>query len=125
MTSETTNKAEFLQRNKNVIMHSSSAKASETMAYDTVRTAPFTQIHGRPTRKDYKALKQEASDLASEVDNITFAWSCNTATGKECGILAKIIGNAKYPHLTSLNWTQEIKPATYDPAIQAATVTHT
>jgi hypothetical protein len=106
-------------------MPSSSAKAAETMAYDTVHTAQFTQIHGRHTRQDYETLKQEASDLASEVDNITFVWSHDTATGEEYGLLAEIIGDTKYAHITNLNWTQEIEPATYDPAIQAATVTHT
>ncbi len=70
-------------------MPSSSAKAAEKMAYDTVRTAPFTRIHGRPTRQDYETLKQEASDLASEVANITFAWSWDTATGEEYGLLAE------------------------------------
>jgi hypothetical protein len=115
----------LFQRNKNIIMPTSSAKAAETTTYNTVCTAPFTQIHGRPTRQDYKTLKQEASDLASEVDNITFGWSCDTATGEEYGLLAEIIGNAEYAHITNLNWTQEIEPAMYDPAIQATTVTHT
>ncbi len=101
-------------------MPSSSGKAAETTAYKTVCTAQFTQIHGRPKRQDYKTLKQEASDLASEVNNITFTWSCITATGEEYGLLAEIIRDAKYAHITNLNWTQEIKPATYDPAIQAA-----
>ncbi len=86
---------EIIQRNKNVIMPSSSAKAAETTAYNNVRTAPITQIHGHPRRQDYKTLKQEASGLASKVDNITFAWSRNTATGKEYGLLAEIIGDAK------------------------------
>ncbi len=76
-------------------------------------------------RQDYKLLKQEASDLASEVKNITFAWSCNTATGEEYGLLAEIMGDAEYAHITNLNWTQEIEPATYNPAIQATTATHT
>jgi hypothetical protein len=79
---------EIIQRNKNLIMPSSSAKALETTAYDTVHTALFTRIHGRPKRKGYETLKQEASDLASEVNNITFAWSHNTATGEEYGLLA-------------------------------------
>ena len=84
-------------------MHFSSAKAAETTAYDTVCTAPFTRIHGRTTRQDYKTLKQEASDLASEVDNITFAWSRDQETGEEYGLLAEIIGDAKYAHLTNLD----------------------
>jgi hypothetical protein len=89
-------------------MPSSSAKAAETTSYNKVHSALFTQIHGCLTRQDYKTIKQEVSDLASEVDNITFAWSCNKATGEEDGLLAEIIRDAEYTHLTSLNWTQEI-----------------
>ncbi len=106
-------------------MPSSSAKAAETTSYDAVRAKPFTRIHGRPTRQDYELLKKEASDLASEVENITFAWSRNTATGEEYGLLAEIIGDVKYNHLTNLNWSQEMEPASYNPAITAATATHT
>jgi hypothetical protein len=47
-------------------------------------------------------LKKEAADLASEVDDITFDWSCDTATGEEYGLLAKILGKAEYNHLTNL-----------------------
>ena len=106
-------------------MPSSSAKAAETTSYDGVRATPFTRIHGRPKRQDYELLKKEASDLASEVENITFTWSCDTATGEEYGLLAEIIGDVEYTHLTNLNWAQETEPASYDPAIQAATATHT
>ena len=74
-------------------MPSSSIKVAETTSYNGVRTAPFTRIHGRPTRQDYELLKKEASDLASEVDNITFTWSRDTATGDEYGLLADIIGD--------------------------------
>jgi hypothetical protein len=66
------------------IMPSSTAKLAESASYDAVRATPFTQIHGRPTRHDYKTLKKEAADLASEVDNLTFAWSCEPTNGKEC-----------------------------------------
>ncbi len=65
-------------------MPSSSAKAAETTSYDAIRTAPFTRIHGQPTRHDYKTLKKEASDLASKVDNLIFARSQDPATGEEC-----------------------------------------
>ena len=106
-------------------MPSSSAKAAETKAYDTVRATSFTRIHGRPTRNDYELLKKEASDLASEVENITFTWSRDTITGDEYGLLAEIIGPAEYTHLTNLNWAQETEPASYNPAITAATATHT
>jgi len=41
--------------------------------------------------------------------------SCDTATGEEYGLLAEIIGDAEYTHITNL----------YDSAITTATVTHT
>jgi hypothetical protein len=106
-------------------MPPSSAKAAETTSYDTVRVTPFTRIHGRPTRHDYKSLKKETSDLASKVNNITFAWSCDQATGEEYGLLAEIIGDVEYTHLINLHWAQEMEPAKYDLAITATTATHT
>jgi hypothetical protein len=106
-------------------MPSSSAKSAEIMSYNAVRAKPFTVIHGCPTRHDYELLKKEASDLGSKVNNITFPWSRDLAIGEEYGLLADIIGDVKYTHLTNLNWAQEIEPATYDPAITAATATHT
>jgi hypothetical protein len=106
-------------------MPSSSAKSAETTSYNAVRAKPFTVIHGCPTRHDYELLKKEASDLGSKVDNITFAWSRDPATREEYVLLADIIGDIEYTHLTNLNWAQEIEPATYDPAITAATATHT
>ena len=44
---------------------------------------------------------------------------------EEYGLLAEIIGNIEYTYLNNLNWTQETEPASYDPAIQATTGTHT
>ena len=85
-------------------MPSSSTEAAETTSYDSVcTTTPFTQIHGRPTRQDYKLLKKEASSLTSEVDNITFTWSCNTAPGEECGQLAEIILDSTPIHQPQLD----------------------
>jgi hypothetical protein len=69
----------------------STLKTLENTTYDTVRFSAFTKIHGRPTRSDYKNLKKEASDLASELDDITYDWS-RSPTGDEYGLLAKIIG---------------------------------
>ena len=82
---------ENFRTQESLIMPSSSAKAAETTSYDRVRATPFTRIHGRPTRQDYKLLKKEASDLASEVENITFTFSRDTATGEEYGLLAEIM----------------------------------
>jgi hypothetical protein len=53
----------------------STAKQAKTTAFEAVQATPLTRVHGRPTRKDYKLLKEEASALASEVKDITYAWS--------------------------------------------------
>ncbi len=76
------------------------------------------------TRHHYKELKREAADIASEVDNITFDWSHDTATGDEYGLLAEILSKAEYNHLSNFVWTLETEPASYDPAITATTATH-
>ncbi len=104
---------------------SSTVKASETAAYDAVCSKPFTQIHGCPTRNDYKTLKKEASNLASKIEDITYDWAQDTITGNEYGLLANIIGEPKNTLLTGIQWIQEVEPAKYDPAITAATATHT
>jgi hypothetical protein len=102
----------------------STLKTLKNMTYDTVRFSAFTKIHGRPLRSDYENLKKEASDLASELDDITYDWS-RSPTGDEYGLLAKIIGKDEYNHLTNLTWKQEVEPETYDPNITDATATHT
>ncbi len=82
---------------------SSSAKQAKQTSYDVVQAVPpFSRIHGRPTRHHYEELKKEAADLASKVDDITFDWSCDTATGDEYGLLAEILGKVEYNHLTNL-----------------------
>ncbi len=106
-------------------MPSSSAKTAEAASYDTVGAAPLTRTHGRPTCHNYETLKKEASDLASKVDNLTFDWCRDPATGEEYGLLAEIISDVKYTQFTNLIWQQEVEPASYDPAITATTVTHT
>jgi hypothetical protein len=99
-------------------------KTSEQTTYKTVRSTSFTKIHGHPTRSDYKNLKKEVSNLASKLDDITYDWS-QSPTGKDYGLLAKIIGKDEYQHLTGLTSVQETKPATYDPNINDTTMTHT
>jgi hypothetical protein len=110
-------------KKKRESMPSSSAKVAETTSYDMVCTTPFTRIYGQLMRHDYKALKKEASNLANKVDNITFTWSQDPATGEEYGILDEIIGDIEYTHLTNLIWIQEVEPQRYDPAITNATAT--
>ncbi len=105
-------------------MPSSTTKLVEDASYDALCATPFTQIHGRPTRHDYKTLKKEAANLASKVDNLIFAWNRDPTNGKEYGLLAKIIGANEYTHLTNQMWVQEVEPASYNPKITDATVTH-
>jgi hypothetical protein len=102
----------------------STIKTLENMPYDTVRFSAFTKIHGPPTQSNYKNLKKEASDLARKLDDITYDWS-QSPTGEEYGLLAEIIGEDEYQHLINLTWVQEVEPATYDPAIDDTTATHT
>jgi hypothetical protein len=94
------------------------------MTYDMVCSSSFTKNHGRPTKSDYENLKKEASDLASEIDDITYDWS-RSPTGDEYELLAEIIREDEYYHLINLMWTQEVEPATYDPAINDTTATYT
>ena len=102
----------------------STIKTLENTTYNMVRSSSFTKIHGRPTRSDYKNLKKEASDLASKLDDITYDWS-RSPNGDEYGLLAEIIGEDEYNHLTNLTWVQEVKPDAYDPNITNTTTTHT
>ena len=79
----------------------SNTKSIEAEAFEAVRATPFTKLHGRPSRNDYETLKKEASDLASELEDITYEWT-RSPTGEEYGLLAEIIGEDKYQHLTNL-----------------------
>lgn len=101
----------------------STAKQAETTAHDAVRATPFTRVHGRPKRKDYEILKEEASALASEVEDITYAWSRDAA--EDYGLLADILGADEYEELTGIDsYVIPVEPASYDPAITNATPTH-
>ena len=66
---------------------------------------------------------KKASDLASELEDITYDWT-RSPTGKEYGLLAEIIGEDEYQNLTYLTWVQETEPGPYDPAINDTTPTH-
>ena len=102
----------------------STAKQAETTAHEAVRATPFTRVHGRPTRGDYETLKDEASALASEVEDITYAWSRDATN--EYGLLADILGADEYDELTSIStYTVPAEPASYNPAVTDATPTHT
>ena len=79
----------------------STAKQAKTTALESVRTIPFTRVHGRPTCRNYKTLKEEASALASKVEDITYAWSKNATDNYQ--LLANILGADEYNELTGIN----------------------
>jgi hypothetical protein len=70
----------------------STAQATKTIAFDLVCTALFTLIYWCPSRSNYKILRQEAATIACKVEDFTYDWSRDTATGNEYGMLAKILG---------------------------------
>ncbi len=101
----------------------STAKQAETTAFEAVRATPFTRVDGRPTRKDYKLLKEEASALASEVEDITYAWSKNATD--DFGLLADIIGTDEYDKLTSIaTYIIPTEPPSYNLTITNVMLTH-
>ena len=104
----------------------STTGAAENTAFDQVQTTPHTRIHGRPSQRDYETIKQEATAIASKVEDITYNWSRDAATGNEYGLLAEILGAAEYNHQTGIDmFVEETEPDSYDPAITNATPTHT
>jgi hypothetical protein len=101
----------------------STAKQAKTTALESVHAIPFTRVHGRPTRHNYETLKEEASALASKVEDITYAWSKNSTDNY--GLLANILGADEYDKLTGINaYAIPCKPASYDPTITNAMLTH-
>ncbi len=102
----------------------STAKQAETNAFESVRATPFTRVHRRPTRCNYEVLKEEACAPASEVDDITYAWSKNVMDNY--GLLTNILGVDEYNDLTGIaTYAIPHEPASYDPNITDATPTHT
>ena len=102
----------------------STAKQAETTAFESVQVKPFTRVHGRPTQRDYEILKEEACAPASEVEDITYAWSKNLTDNY--GLLTDIMGVDKYDDLTSIaTYVIPNEPASYNPNILDATPMHT
>jgi hypothetical protein len=101
----------------------SSAKQAKTPAFDAVRVPPFTRVHGRPTRKDYKILKEDASALPSKVEDVTYPWTKDAMTNY-C-LLVDILGFNNYYKLTSIDtYAIPNKPTSYNPTITNAPLTH-
>jgi hypothetical protein len=99
------------------------AKQAKTTAYKNVQSNPFTRVHGRPTRSDYEILKSEAGALASKVVDVTYAWSKNNTDNH--GLLGDILREDEYDKLTRIGtYTIPAEPASYDPTITNATLTH-
>jgi hypothetical protein len=72
----------------------STAKQAKTTALEYVCANPFTRVHGRPTRQNYKTIKEESSALASKIEYITYSWSKNATDNY--GLLANILRADKY-----------------------------
>jgi hypothetical protein len=101
---------------------SSTAKQAKTTALESIRAIPF-RVHGRPTCRNYETFKEEASALASKVEDITYAWSENATDNYR--LLTHILGADKYDELTGIDsYAFPCKPASYDPTITNATLTH-
>ncbi len=96
----------------------SSTKQAKTTAFDAVCATPFTRVHGRPTRKEYKILKEDASALVSKVEDITYPWTKDATTNY--GLLADILEFDNYYKLTGI----PNEPASYYPTITNVTLTH-
>lgn len=74
-------------------------------------------------KKSYDTLKEEASTLASELEDITYAWSRDVTN--KYGLLADIIGLDSYDNMTGINtYAVPPKPPTYDAATTNVTPTH-
>ncbi len=101
----------------------STAKQAKTTALESVHAIPFTRVHGRPTRRNYKALKEEASALASKVEDITYVWSKNATDNYR--LLTDILGTDEYDELTGINsYAIPCEPASYNPTITNTTLMH-
>ncbi len=91
--------------------------------FDAVCATPFTRVHGRPTGKCYKILKEDASALVSKVADITYPWTKYAKTNY--GLLTDILGFNNYYELTGIDtYAKPNEPASYDPTITNATLTH-
>ena len=94
----------------------STANQAETTAYENVRSNPLTRVHGRPTRS-------KTSAQASKVEDITYLWSKNATNNY--GLLGNILSADEYDELTGIDsYVIPNEPASYDPAITNATLTH-
>jgi hypothetical protein len=101
----------------------SSAKQAKKTAFDVVPATPFTREHRRPTRKDYKILKEEASALASKVEDITYTWTKDAMTNYS--LLVDILGFDNYYELTGIDtYAVPNKPVSNNPTITNVTLTH-
>jgi hypothetical protein len=102
----------------------STAKQAKTTAFESVRATPFTRVHGRPTRRNYNILKEEACALASKVEDTTYPWSKDRT--RNYGLLTNILGIDEYNNLTNIaTYAIPHKPASYNRNITNTTPTHT
>ena len=70
----------------------STARATETTAFENAQSTPISRIHRHPSWSNYEILTQEAATIASKVEDITYDWSRDAGTGDEYRLLAEILG---------------------------------
>ena len=92
-----------------------SRASSEQSAYDLIRAAPFTKIHGRPTRRNRDDLEEEVRVALCSAKVPGFAWS------GDYGLLGELMEPAEYTTLTGETFVQVTEPAAFDPSIIATT----
>ena len=100
-------------------MKVTSGKQAQAAVSETVRATPFTRIPGRLTRRDYITLRNEACEVACNIDS-EYEWS------GDYGHLAIVTGSPEYLTITTTSGTPityipEEAPGAFNPAITAAT----
>ena len=100
-------------------MKVTSGKQAQAAVSEAVRATPFTRIPGRLTRRDYITLRNEACEVACNIDS-EYEWS------GDYGHLAIVTGSPEYLTITTTSGTPityipKEAPGAFNPAITAAT----
>jgi len=95
-------------------MKVSTTMSAQKAVYDAIHAKPFTRIHGRPTRKSYDRLLEEACELASGFD-VPYEWA------GDHGLLAKVLGAEAYMRITGKNYVEPVPVEPFNPLINQST----
>ena len=95
-------------------MKVSTAMSAQKAVYDAIRAKPFTRVHGRPTRKSYDRLLEEACELASAFD-VPYEWA------GDHGLLAEVLGAEAYLRVTGKDYVEPVPVEPFNPQINQGT----